>query len=79
VSQKSIAMKTIVEINHDNPQAGPLLEYLASLPFATLRNGDASSFKKAAKRCNAVSVGEFTAELHRQIDEHFNIEPECGK
>jgi hypothetical protein len=65
-------MTTIVEINHGNPQAGPLLEYLASLPFATLKKGSQQSFKEAAMECNAVPVSEFTAELHRQIDEHFD-------
>jgi hypothetical protein len=65
-------MTTIVEINTSNPLAGPLLEYLASLPYATLKGNTGQSFSEAARECNAVPVSVFTAELHRQIDEYFD-------
>ncbi len=64
-------MTAIVEINTNNPQAGPLLEYLASLPFVAVKREQQKSFEEAARECNAVSVDEFIGELRRRINENW--------
>ena len=65
-------MTTIVEINHNNPQAGPLVEYLASLPFATIRKAPQKSFDEAVKECNGVDSREFFAEVRRRINRQYD-------
>lgn len=61
-------MTAIVEINTNNPQAGPLLEYLASLPFATVRREPQKSFEEAARECNAVPLEVFIDTLKARIE-----------
>lgn len=64
-------MTTII-IEENSPQAKQLLEYIKTLPFATVVEEKKKSFREAAKECNAVPVSAFIGELHRQIDEHFD-------
>ncbi len=65
-------MTTIVEINHNCPQAGPLVEYLASLPFATVKREPQKSFEEAARECSAITVDEFFDEVRRQLNEDYD-------
>ncbi len=64
-------MTTII-IEENSLQAKKLLEYIKTLPFATVVEEEKKSFHEAAKECNAVPVSAFTAELHRQIDKYFD-------
>ena len=64
-------MTTII-IEENSPQAKQLLEYIKTLPFATVVEEKKKSFREAATECNAVPVGAFTGELRRQVDEHFD-------
>ena len=64
-------MTTII-IEENSRQAKQLLEYIKTLPFATVVEEKKKSFQEATKECNAVPVSDFIGELHRQIDEHFD-------
>lgn len=64
-------MTTII-IEENSPQAKQLLEYIKTLPFATVVEEKKKSFREAIKECNAVPVSAFIGELRRQIDEHFD-------
>ena len=64
-------MTTII-IEDNSPQAKQLLEYIKTLPFATVIDEKKKSFREAASECNAVPVSDFIGELHRQINEHFD-------
>jgi hypothetical protein len=64
-------MTTII-IEDNSPQAKQLLEYIKTLPFATVIEEKKKSFREAAEECNAVPVSDFIGELHRQINEHFD-------
>ena len=57
-------MTTII-IEENSPQAKQLLEYIKTLPFATVI--EKKSFQEAAADCNAVSVDEFFDELNNGI------------
>ncbi|MFA5629853.1 MAG: hypothetical protein WC958_06405 [Dehalococcoidales bacterium] len=57
-------MTTII-IEENSPQAKQLLEYIKTLPFATVI--EKKSFQEAAAECNAVSVDEFFDELNNGI------------
>jgi len=61
-------MTTII-IEEDSPQAKKLLEYIKTLPFATVVEEKKKSFREAAKECNAVPAKAFTDELRRRIDQ----------
>ena len=63
---------TTVLIEENSPQAKKLLEYIRTLPFATVVEEKKKSFREAAEECNAVSVDTFIGELDRQINEHFD-------
>ena len=63
---------TTVLIEENSPQAKKLLEYIRTLPFATVVEEKKKSFREAAEECNAVSVDSFIGELNRQINEHFD-------
>lgn len=65
-------MTTIIIEDNNNPQAKKLLEYIKTLPYATVVGEKKKNFRKAASECNAVPVSTFVGELHRQIDEHFD-------
>lgn len=60
---------TTVIIEENSPQAKKLLEYIRTLPFATVVEEKKKNFRKAAQECNAVPVKVFTGELRRRIDE----------
>lgn len=64
-------MSTVI-IEDGNPQAEKLLEYIKTLPFATVIEEKKKSFHQAAEECNAVSVDVFFDELNRRIRERFN-------
>ncbi|MCC8034539.1 MAG: hypothetical protein LIO77_01230 [Rikenellaceae bacterium] len=64
-------MTTII-IEENSPQAKQLLEYLKTLPYATVIEEKKKSFREAAEECNAVSVDAFINELRSQINEHFD-------
>jgi hypothetical protein len=66
-----IDMATII-IEENSPQAKQLLEYIKTLPFATVIEEKKKSFRQALEECNAVPVSVFVGELHRQINEHFD-------
>ncbi|NLJ00585.1 MAG: hypothetical protein GX371_05480 [Bacteroidales bacterium] len=61
-------MTTII-IEENSLQAKLLLEYIKTLPFATVIEEDKKSFREAAEECNAVPVRVFTDELRRRIDQ----------
>ena len=61
-------MTTII-IEENTPQAKQLLEYIRTLPFATVVEEKKKSFREAAEECNAVPVKIFTDELRRRIDQ----------
>lgn len=61
-------MTTII-IEENSPQAKQLLEYIKTLPFATVVEEKKKSFREAAEECNAVPAKVFTDELRRRIDQ----------
>ncbi|MDH6357526.1 hypothetical protein [Parabacteroides sp. PF5-9] len=61
-------MTTII-IDENSPQAKKLLEYIKTLPFATVVEEKKKSFRKAAAECNAMPVKAFTDELRQRIDQ----------
>lgn len=63
-------MATII-IEENTPQAKQLLEYIKTLPFATLVEEKKKNFNEAVKECNAVTVDEFFDELDRRIKKHY--------
>jgi len=62
-------MTTII-IEENSPQAKQLLEYIKTLPFATVI--EKKSFQEAAAECNAVSVDTFFDEVNDNIRKRFN-------
>ena len=64
-------MTTIV-IEENSLQAKQLLEYIKTLPYATVIEEKKKNFREAAAECNAVPVSVFISELHHQIDKHFD-------
>ena len=60
-------MKTIV-YNDSSFQAQQLLNYISTLPFATIIDENKKSFAEAAAECNAISVDEFFDELNARIE-----------
>ncbi|SHE82211.1 hypothetical protein [Dysgonomonas macrotermitis] len=63
-------MTTII-IEENSPQAKQLLEYIKTLPFATVIEEKKKSFREAAAECNAVSVDAFFDELDDRIKKRF--------
>ncbi|MCD7936015.1 MAG: hypothetical protein LUG98_04075 [Tannerellaceae bacterium] len=63
-------MTTII-IEENSPQAKQLLEYLKTLPYATVIEDKKKSFSEAARECNAVSVDELFDELNDRIKKRF--------
>ncbi len=61
-------MTTII-IKENSPQAKKLLEYIKTLPFATVVEEKKKSFQEAVKECNAISAKAFTDELCHRIDQ----------
>lgn len=64
-------MTTII-IEENSPQAKKLLEYIETLPFATIVKEEKKGFLEAIEECNAVPASTFIDELHHQIDEYFD-------
>lgn len=63
-------MTTII-IEESSPQAKQLLEYIKTLPFATVIEEKGKSFLEASEECNAVSVDEFFDELDNNIRKRY--------
>ena len=63
---------TTVLIEESSPQARHLLEYIKTLPFATVVVEKKKNFHEAAEDCNAVSVDTFFDELDDRIKKRFN-------
>ena len=61
-------MTTII-IEENSPQAKQLLEYIKTLPYATVVEEKKKSFREAAEECNAIPAKVFTNELRRRIDQ----------
>ena len=64
-------MKTIM-YNDSSFQAQQLLNYISTLPFATIIDENKKSFAEAAAECNAISVDEFFDELNARIEKWEN-------
>ena len=62
---------TTVVIDNSGIQAERFMEFVRTLPFATIV-GKQKSFEEAVAECNGISVTDFTDELRRQIDEYFD-------
>ena len=65
-------MTTIIIEDINSPQAKQFLEFVKTLPFATVVEEKKKSFREAAEECNSVPVSAFIGELRRQVDEHFD-------
>ena len=63
-------MATVI-IEDDSSQAKQLLEFIKTLPFATVVEDDEKNFRQAAKECNAITVDEFFDELDNRIKKRF--------
>ncbi len=64
---------TTVIIEDNSPQARKLLEYIATLPFATVvEEKKKRSFHEAAEECNSITVDTFFDELDDRIKKHIN-------
>ncbi len=64
-------MATII-IEGNSRQAKQFLEYVKTLPFATIVEEKKKSFEEAAAECNAVSVDEFFDEVDERIRKRFS-------
>ena len=64
-------MTTII-IEDSSLQAKQLLEYIKTLPFATIVENKKESFSEAAKECNAVTVNTFFDKLDNRIKKKLN-------
>jgi len=63
---------TTVLIEESNIQAKSFVEYVRTLPFATVVEPKKKSFEEASKECNAISVDTFFDELDERIKKRFN-------
>lgn len=63
---------THIMIEDNSPEGKWLLDLIKGHKCVTVLEKDEASFHEAAKACNAVPVEAFTAELKRQINEHFD-------
>ena len=61
-------------VEENNPQAKQFVKFARTLPFITVKEHkqEAKSVWDTAIAEGAVTVEEFTNELRRQIDEHFD-------
>jgi len=62
-------MTTIV-IEDNSPQARQLLEFIKTLPYATVLE-EKSCCRKAVEECDTITVDAFFDELDDRIREHF--------
>jgi hypothetical protein len=63
-------MTTIV-IEENSLQAKRLLEYIRTLPFATIVEEEKKNFREAARDCHAVTADTFFDELDDRIKKRF--------
>jgi len=64
-------MTTII-IEENSPQAKQLLEYIKTLPYATVFEEKKKNFSESVEECNAVSINVFFDELNDNIKKRFN-------
>ena len=63
---------TTVVFNNNSYQAQQLLNYISTLPFATVIEEKKKVFAEAAAECNAISVDEFIGELKERVKERYH-------
>jgi hypothetical protein len=63
---------TTVIIESNNAQATSFVEYVRTLPFATVVEEKKKSFDEACSECNTISVDDFFDELNERIKQRFN-------
>jgi len=63
-------MTTTVVFDNNSFQAQQFLNYVSTLPFATIieEEKEQKSFEQAAAECNAISVDAFFDELNARIE-----------
>ncbi len=59
-------MRTVL-IEENSPQAKQLLEYIKTLPFATVVEEKKQTFEEACAECNAVSAEVFIDGLKERV------------
>jgi len=64
-------MTTII-IEDNDVQANTFIDYVRTLPFATVVETKKKSFREAVEECNAVSVDTFFDKLDERIKRRFN-------
>jgi len=62
---------TTVVIEDNDVQAKSFIEYIRTLPFATVVGTKKKSFEQAVRECNGRPASEFFDELRHQIKKHF--------
>ena len=63
---------TTVVFKDNSVQAQQLLNYISTLPFVEIVEGQKKSFAQAAAECNAIPAKEFFNEVRRQVNEHYD-------
>ena len=63
---------TTILIDDSNVQTNKFIDYVRTLPFATIVETKKKSFREASKECNAVSVDTFFDKLDERIKKRFN-------
>ena len=63
---------TTVFIEDNNVQAERFIEFVRTLPFATVVEKKKKSFEEACIECNAVPLDTFVDELNASIKEYFD-------
>ena len=62
---------TTVLIEDNNVQAKIFVEFLRTLPFATVIETQKKTFEEACTECNGCPSSEFFDELRHQVNNHF--------
>ena len=61
-------MEAIIEIDTKTAQAKHFINYVRTLPFATIREPKKKVFEEACVECGAVTVDAFFDELNARIE-----------
>ena len=64
-------MTTII-IEDKDVQANKFIDFVRTLPFATVVEKKKKSYRQASEECNAVSVDTFFDKLDERIKRRFN-------
>ncbi|HBG39789.1 MAG TPA: hypothetical protein DDZ96_11825 [Porphyromonadaceae bacterium] len=62
----------VIDLEGGNDQADKLIEYIKTLPYATVIEEKKKNFQEAAEACHAIPVDEFIDELRSRVKAHFN-------